>query len=92
MEKYPGYAAIFAKLSFGESQMLDKAFFEEEVKRLMLSYDQQVCTLCHALPAEPPPPCLPAPVVQGWVCPSIKAPWVQHLACRVVSQLWWALL
>eukprot|EP00475_Leptophrys_vorax_P037059 TRINITY_DN63386_c0_g1_i1.p1 TRINITY_DN63386_c0_g1~~TRINITY_DN63386_c0_g1_i1.p1 ORF type:complete len:352 (-),score=33.85 TRINITY_DN63386_c0_g1_i1:252-1307(-) len=41
MEKYPPYAAIFAKLSFGESQMLDKAFYEEEVKRLTLSYDQQ---------------------------------------------------
>lgn len=41
MEKYPPYASIFAKLSFGESQMLDKAFYEEEVKRLTLSYDQQ---------------------------------------------------
>ncbi|CAI5976472.1 unnamed protein product [Closterium sp. NIES-65] len=41
MEKYPPYAAIFAKLSFGESQMLDKAFYEEEVKRLTLSFDQQ---------------------------------------------------
>lgn len=42
VEKYPPYSAIFAKLSFGESQMLDKAFYEEEVKRLTLVYDQQV--------------------------------------------------
>eukprot|EP00897_Mesotaenium_endlicherianum_P007216 jgi/Mesen1/6522/ME000332S05524 len=41
MEKYPPYAAIFAKLSFGESQMLDKLFNEEEVKRLTLSFEQQ---------------------------------------------------
>jgi V-type H+-transporting ATPase subunit d len=43
MEKYPPYQAIFSKLSFGESQMLDKAFYEEEVKRLTLSFEQQVC-------------------------------------------------
>jgi V-type H+-transporting ATPase subunit d len=41
MEKYPPYQAIFSKLSFGESQMLDKAFYEEEVKRLILSFEQQ---------------------------------------------------
>eukprot|EP00270_Netrium_digitus_P019159 TRINITY_DN749_c0_g1_i3.p1 TRINITY_DN749_c0_g1~~TRINITY_DN749_c0_g1_i3.p1 ORF type:complete len:418 (-),score=93.69 TRINITY_DN749_c0_g1_i3:300-1367(-) len=41
MEKYPPYSSIFAKLSFGESQMLDKAFYEEEVKRLTLSFEQQ---------------------------------------------------
>ncbi|KAL3692335.1 hypothetical protein R1sor_005986 [Riccia sorocarpa] len=41
VEKYPPYQAIFAKLSFGESQMLDKAFFEEEVKRLILTFEQQ---------------------------------------------------
>jgi hypothetical protein len=48
MEKYPAYQGIFAKLSFGESQMLDKAFYEEEVKRLTLTFEQQVCiTLIH---------------------------------------------
>ncbi|KVI09093.1 ATPase, V0 complex, c/d subunit [Cynara cardunculus var. scolymus] len=41
MEKYPPYQAIFGKLSYGESQMLDKAFYEEEVKRLCLSFEQQ---------------------------------------------------
>ncbi|CAM8987629.1 unnamed protein product [Rhodiola kirilowii] len=41
MEKYPPYQPIFAKLSYGESQMLDKAFYEEEVKRLCLSFEQQ---------------------------------------------------
>jgi V-type H+-transporting ATPase subunit d len=41
MEKYPAYQGIFAKLSFGESQMLDKAFYEEEVKRLTLTFEQQ---------------------------------------------------
>ncbi|KAK0585886.1 hypothetical protein LWI29_035775 [Acer saccharum] len=30
MEKYPPYQSIFSKLSYGESQMLDKAFYEEE--------------------------------------------------------------
>lgn len=43
MEKYPPYQAIFSKLSYGESQILDKAFYEEEVKRLCLSFEQQVC-------------------------------------------------
>lgn len=42
MEKYPPYQSIFARLSYGESQMLDKAFYEEEVKRLCLSFEQQV--------------------------------------------------
>ena len=46
MEKYPPYQAIFSKLSFGESQMLDKGFYEEEVKRLTLSFEQQVCFCC----------------------------------------------
>ncbi|KAG5583213.1 hypothetical protein H5410_053840 [Solanum commersonii] len=41
MEKYPPYQSIFSKLSYGESQMLDKAFYEEEVKRLCLSFEQQ---------------------------------------------------
>lgn len=43
MEKYPPYQSIFAKLSYGESQMLDKAFYEEEVKRLCFAFEQQVC-------------------------------------------------
>ncbi|RRT42284.1 hypothetical protein B296_00024086 [Ensete ventricosum] len=42
MEKYPPYQSIFAKISYGESQMLDKAFYEEEVKRLCLAFEQQV--------------------------------------------------
>ena len=42
MEKYPPYQPIFGKLSYGESQLLDKAFYEEEVKRLCLSFEQQV--------------------------------------------------
>ena len=42
MEKYPPYSSIFQKLAFGESQMLDKAYYEEEVKRLTLSFEQQV--------------------------------------------------
>ncbi|CAN4118747.1 unnamed protein product [Withania somnifera] len=41
MEKYPPYQSIFSKLAYGESQMLDKAFYEEEVKRLCLSFEQQ---------------------------------------------------
>lgn len=45
MEKYPPYQSIFSKLSYGESQMLDKAFYEEEVKRLCLAFEQQVCIL-----------------------------------------------
>ncbi|GLT72484.1 hypothetical protein SLA2020_444150 [Shorea laevis] len=39
--KYPPYQSIFAKLSYGESQMLDKAFYEEEVKMLCLAFEQQ---------------------------------------------------
>ncbi|CAN6911117.1 unnamed protein product [Brassica oleracea var. botrytis] len=41
MEKYPPYQAIFSKMSYGESQMLDKAFYEEEVRRLCLAFEQQ---------------------------------------------------
>jgi V-type H+-transporting ATPase subunit d len=47
MEKYPPYQSIFAKLSYGESQMLDKAFYEEEVKRHCLAFEQQVNFLGH---------------------------------------------
>jgi hypothetical protein len=42
MEKYPPYQAIFSRISYGESQLLDKAFYEEEVRRLCLSFEQQV--------------------------------------------------
>ncbi|CAA7051935.1 unnamed protein product [Microthlaspi erraticum] len=42
MEKYPPYQAIFSKMSYGESQMLDKAFYEEEVRRLCLAFEQQI--------------------------------------------------
>ncbi|KAH1039670.1 hypothetical protein J1N35_041413 [Gossypium stocksii] len=41
MEKYPPYLLIFSKLSYGESQMLDKAFYKKEVKRLCLAFAQQ---------------------------------------------------
>ncbi|EFJ21507.1 hypothetical protein SELMODRAFT_96980 [Selaginella moellendorffii] len=41
VEKYPPYQPIFAKIEYGESQMLDKAFYEEEVKRLILTFEQQ---------------------------------------------------
>ncbi|PON93775.1 ATPase, V0 complex, subunit d [Trema orientale] len=41
LEKYPPYQSIFSKLSYGESQMLDKTFYEEEVKRLCLAFEQQ---------------------------------------------------
>ncbi|KAF8670948.1 hypothetical protein HU200_036373 [Digitaria exilis] len=41
MEKYPPYQSIFSRISYGESQMLDKAFYEEEVRRLCLSFEQQ---------------------------------------------------
>ncbi|KAJ0977927.1 hypothetical protein J5N97_013401 [Dioscorea zingiberensis] len=41
MEKYPPYQAIYAKISYGESQMLDKACYEDEVKRLYLTFEQQ---------------------------------------------------
>ncbi|MBA0810675.1 hypothetical protein Gohar_002645, partial [Gossypium harknessii] len=41
MEKYPPYLSIFSKLSYEERQTLDKAFYEEEVKRLCLAFEQQ---------------------------------------------------
>ncbi|KAK9822704.1 hypothetical protein WJX81_004748 [Elliptochloris bilobata] len=41
MEKCPPYQAIFTKLGFGESQMLDKVLFEEEVRRLCDTFEQQ---------------------------------------------------
>eukprot|EP00879_Flechtneria_rotunda_P004408 GHRR01004659.1.p1 GENE.GHRR01004659.1~~GHRR01004659.1.p1 ORF type:complete len:352 (+),score=83.00 GHRR01004659.1:204-1259(+) len=41
MEKVPAYANVFNKLGYGESQMLDKLLYEEEVKRCMACYEQQ---------------------------------------------------
>ncbi|GJU44291.1 hypothetical protein Tco_1201557 [Tanacetum coccineum] len=41
MEKYPPYQPILGKLSYGKSQMLNKTFYEEEVKRLCLSFEKQ---------------------------------------------------
>lgn len=41
MEKVPAYSAIFGKLGFGESQMLDKLLYEEECKRCMICFEQQ---------------------------------------------------
>lgn len=41
MEKCPPYQAIFAKLGFGESQMLDKVLYEEEARRCVFTYEQQ---------------------------------------------------
>ncbi|KAF9589060.1 hypothetical protein IFM89_018322 [Coptis chinensis] len=41
MEKYPPYQSIFSKMSYGESQMLDKAFYEEEVKRECLAFESR---------------------------------------------------
>lgn len=41
MEKVPAYSAIFNKLGFGESQMLDKLLYEEEAKRCVDCYEQQ---------------------------------------------------
>jgi V-type H+-transporting ATPase subunit d len=41
MEKVPAYSSIFNKLGFGESQMLDKLLYEEEVKRCVLCFEQQ---------------------------------------------------
>ncbi|KAK5820351.1 hypothetical protein PVK06_025398 [Gossypium arboreum] len=53
MEKYPPYQSIFSRLSYGESQMLDKAFYEEEVKRLCLAFEQQVrAELIPSLPGQ----------------------------------------
>ncbi|KAJ8485163.1 hypothetical protein OPV22_017648 [Ensete ventricosum] len=40
MEMYPSYQSIFANISFGESQILDEAFYTEEVKRLCLAFEQ----------------------------------------------------
>ncbi|KAF9612771.1 hypothetical protein IFM89_003781, partial [Coptis chinensis] len=37
----PPYQSIFSKMSYGE-RMLDKAFYEEEVKRECLAFEQQM--------------------------------------------------
>ena len=41
MEKVPPYAALFGRLGFGESGMLDRLLFEEEAKRCFMCYEQQ---------------------------------------------------
>ncbi|CAL5218444.1 g125 [Coccomyxa viridis] len=41
MEKCPPYQALFNKLGYGESQMLDKVLYEEEVRRLTDTFEQQ---------------------------------------------------
>ncbi|KAI3431669.1 hypothetical protein D9Q98_004716 [Chlorella vulgaris] len=41
MEKCPPYQAIFSRLGLGESQMLDKILYEEEVRQLINTYEQQ---------------------------------------------------
>lgn len=41
VEKYPQFASLFAKLTYGDSTMLDKIFYEEEVKRNVLMFEQQ---------------------------------------------------
>ena len=42
MEKYPPYQAIFAKLWFGESEMLEINLYDEEVETLTVSFEQQL--------------------------------------------------
>lgn len=41
MEKCPAYVPIFSKMSYGESQMLDKLLYEEEVRRSIFTFEQQ---------------------------------------------------
>ncbi|GLC44335.1 V-type proton ATPase subunit d1 [Pleodorina starrii] len=41
MEKVPAYSALFGKLGYGESQMLDKLLYEEEVKKCVDCFEQQ---------------------------------------------------
>lgn len=41
MEKCPPYQAIFNKMGVGETQMLDKILYEEEVRRCVFTYEQQ---------------------------------------------------
>lgn len=41
MEKCPPYQAIFNKMGYGESQMLDKVLYEEEVRREVFTFEQQ---------------------------------------------------
>ncbi|GBG61341.1 hypothetical protein CBR_g20375 [Chara braunii] len=40
-EKYQPYHLIFSRLGYGENQLLDKVFYQEEAKRLSLSFEQQ---------------------------------------------------
>ena len=41
MERVPAYAALFARLGYGESAMLDKLLYEEEAKRCAATFEQQ---------------------------------------------------
>lgn len=41
VEKYPQFASLFGKLQYGDSTMLDKIFYDEEVKRNVLMFEQQ---------------------------------------------------
>ena len=41
VDKYPQFASLFAKFSYGDNTMLDRIFYEEEVKRMVLMFEQQ---------------------------------------------------
>lgn len=41
MEKCPAYVPLFSRMGYGESQMLDKLLYEEEVRRSMLTFEKQ---------------------------------------------------
>lgn len=41
VEKYPQFSSLFSKLQYGDSTMLDKIFYDEEVKRHVLMFEQQ---------------------------------------------------
>lgn len=41
VERCPPYQAIFQRLGLGESQLLDRALYEEEARRAAASYEQQ---------------------------------------------------
>ena len=41
VDKFPAYGAVFGRMGLGENTMLDKVFYEEEVKMLCLAFEQQ---------------------------------------------------
>jgi V-type H+-transporting ATPase subunit d len=41
LEPYQAYSAITSKMGYGECPLLDKVFFEEEVKRAVSSFELQ---------------------------------------------------